>query len=130
MSEKVNIILNGKHTTANAGDTILEVARNHGIDIPTLCYDDRLKPNSSCFVCVVEVDQNGKKGMQPSCSTFVNEGMHINTSNDAVKKSRKTALELLLSNHYADCVGPCTVECPAGVDVQGYISLIEKGTLQ
>ncbi|PLX15694.1 MAG: hypothetical protein C0599_16430, partial [Salinivirgaceae bacterium] len=126
MSEKVNIILNGKHTTANAGDTILKVANEHGIDIPTLCYDERLKPNSSCFVCVVEVDQNGKKGMQPSCSTFVSEGMHINTSNDAVKKSRKTALELMLSNHYADCVGPCTVECPAGVDVQGYISLIEK----
>lgn len=126
MSDKVNIILNGKHTTANAGDTILNVARQNGIDIPTLCNDDRLKPNSSCFVCVVEVDQNGKKGMQPSCSTFVSEGMHINTSNDEVKKSRKTALELLLSNHYADCVGPCKEECPAGVDVQGYISLIEK----
>ncbi len=126
MSEKVNIILNGKSTTANAGDTILEAARQHNIDIPTMCYDDRLKPNSSCFVCVVEVEQNGKKSMQPSCSTFVNEGMHIKTSNEAVRKSRKTALELMLSNHYADCIGPCKEECPAGVDVQGYISLIEK----
>ncbi|ALO14041.1 Glutamate synthase [NADPH] small chain [Salinivirga cyanobacteriivorans] len=126
MSDKVNIILNGKHTTANADETILEMAKQHDIQIPTLCFDERLKPNSSCYVCVVEVEQNGKKSMQPSCSTFVNEGMHINTSNEAVKKSRKTALELMLSNHYADCVGPCKEECPAGVDVQGYISLIEK----
>ncbi len=126
MSDKINIILNGKHIRANAGETILEMTRQHEIEIPTLCYDERLKPNSSCFVCVVEVDQNGKKSMQPSCSTFVNEGMHINTSNEAVEKSRKTALELMLSNHYADCVGPCKEECPAGVDVQGYISLIEK----
>ena len=65
--------------------------------------------------------------MQPSCSTVIQEGMKIETENDRVKKARKTALDLLLSNHYADCEAPCKQTCPAGVDVQGYISLIEKG---
>jgi len=53
--------------------------------------------------------------------------MRIETYNDKIKTARKTALDLLVSNHYADCVGPCKQACPAGVDVQGYISLIEKG---
>ncbi len=125
MGEKVNVILNGKITTGYRGETILDLARRNGIEIPTLCHDPRLEPYTSCYVCVVEVE--GLRGLQPSCSTMISEGMRIETDNDKVRKSRKTALELLLSNHYADCLGPCTQTCPAGVDVQGYISLIEKG---
>lgn len=121
---KINVILNGEAVQAYEGETILELAKRHGIHIPTLCYDKRLKPYSSCFVCVVEVE--GMRGLQPSCSTKVFEGMKVETDNKRVHKSRKTALDLLLSNHYADCVGPCKETCPAGVDVQGYISLIEK----
>jgi formate dehydrogenase major subunit len=74
---------------------------------------------------VVEVE--GMRGLQPACSTRINEGMRIETENDRVKKSRKFALELLVSNHYADCVAPCKQTCPAGVDVQGYIALINQG---
>ena len=125
MEEKLNIILDGKNVEGYTGETILQVARRHGIQIPTLCYDPRLKPFSSCFVCVVEVE--GMKGMQPSCSTVIKEGMKIHTNNENVRTARKTALDLLVSNHFADCVAPCTETCPAGVDVQGYISLIEKG---
>ncbi len=125
MSKEVNIILNGKNVKGQEGETILSLARRHNISIPTLCHDDRLKPFSSCFVCVVQVD--GMRGMQPSCSTLLREGMVVNTENDKVKKARKTALDLLLSNHYADCEAPCKQTCPAGVDVQGYISLVEKG---
>src|SRR6056297_3003794 len=124
MEEKLNIILDGKNVEGFAGETILQVARRHGIQIPTLCYDPRLKPFSSCFVCVVEVE--GMKGMQPSCSTVIKEGMKIHTNNENVRTARKTALDLLVSNHFADCVAPCKETCPAGVDVQGYISLIEK----
>ncbi|OYT12310.1 MAG: hypothetical protein B6I18_00965, partial [Bacteroidetes bacterium 4572_112] len=54
MSDKINIILDGEHITVTAGDSILEVARDNGIDIPTLCNDPRLDPYSSCYVCVVE----------------------------------------------------------------------------
>lgn len=125
MSNQHNIILNGKNVKGNPGETILELAKRNGIEIPTLCNDPRLKPFSSCFVCVVQIE--GMKNMQPSCSTVIQEGMKIETENDRVKKARKTALDLLLSNHYADCEAPCKQTCPAGVDVQGYISLIEKG---
>jgi len=121
----VNILLNGNTYKALEGETILEVAKRNDIHIPTLCHDPRLEPFTSCFVCVVEVE--GMKNMQPSCSTRVSEGMNIQTENDKVKKARKTALDLLLSNHYADCSAPCKQTCPAGVDVQGYIALIEKG---
>jgi formate dehydrogenase major subunit len=123
--EKVNVILNGKLITANKGETILQLARREGIEIPTLCNDERLEPFSSCYLCVVEVE--GKKGLQPSCSTMVNEGMKIHTDNEKVVKSRKGALDLLLSNHYADCAAPCKLTCPAGVDVQGYVAMINKG---
>ncbi|MCK5857048.1 MAG: FAD-dependent oxidoreductase [Bacteroidales bacterium] len=125
MSKKINIILNGDHITCDKGDYVLNVAKKHGVDIPTLCNDPRLEPFSSCFVCVVEVEN--MRGLQPSCSTRVMDGMVIHTKNEKVRKSRKSALDLIMSNHYADCVAPCTETCPAGVDVQGYISLIDKG---
>lgn len=123
--EPINVVLNGKNVTAKPGESILDLAGRYGYKIPTLCHDPRLEPFSSCFVCVVHVE--GMRGLQPSCSTKVTEGMVIDTERDDVRKSRKMALELLLSNHYADCLGPCKETCPAGVDVQGYISLIEKG---
>lgn len=123
--EKVNVILNGKLTAANKGETILQLARREGIEIPTLCHDERLEPFSSCYLCVVEVE--GMKGLQSSCSTNVREGMKIQTDNEKVSKSRKGALDLLLSNHYADCAAPCKLTCPAGVDVQGYVAMINKG---
>ena len=120
----LNIILNENIVKGFPGETILELANRHGVEIPTLCNDDRLEPFTSCYVCVVEVE--GMRGHQPSCSTKLTEGMKITTDNEGIRKSRKMALELMLSNHYADCIGPCKQTCPAGVDVQGYISLIDK----
>lgn len=123
--EFVNIIINGKPVKAKPNEYITEVAKREGIYIPTLCNDDRLEPYTSCYVCVVEIE--GVKKPQPACSTRVTEGMVITTDNERIFKARQTALNLLLSNHYADCVAPCKETCPAGVDVQGYITLIEKG---
>ena len=128
MSEFVNITLNGKKLTVAEGETVLNVCLSQNIEIPHLCHDPKLKPFSSCFVCVVEI--KGMKTHQPSCSTMVQEGMEIITDSPEIHQSRKTALELLLSNHYADCLAPCQLECPAGVDIQGYLSLIEKGLYQ
>ena len=125
MNQYINIELNGKPVQGFQGETIYECASRHGINIPTLCHDPRIEPFSSCYVCVVEVE--GMRGHQPSCSTYITEGMKVNTEKKSVKLARKTALDLLLSNHYADCLGPCKQHCPAGVDVQGYISLIDKG---
>ncbi|NQU81287.1 MAG: (2Fe-2S)-binding protein [Bacteroidetes bacterium] len=124
--KKINITINGKKITATSGKTILEVINENNIDnIPTLCHDKRIEPYGSCFLCVVEV--KGIKKLIPSCSTPVTDGMIIHTDNERIKSSRKAALELLLSNHYADCIGPCTNNCPASVDAQGYIALISMG---
>ena len=122
---KLNIILNRRIVVGFPGETILEMARRHGVEIPTLCHDERLEPFSSCYVCVVEVE--GMRGLQPACSTKIVEGMRIETENERVVKSRKFALELMAGNHYADCVAPCHEACPAGVDVQGYIAMINRG---
>ena len=121
----LNITLNGNIVKGFPGESILELADRHGVEIPTLCNDERLEPFTSCYICVVEVE--GMRGHQPSCSTRITENMKIITDSEGIRKSRKMALELMLSNHYADCLGPCKQTCPAGVDVQGYISLIEKG---
>ncbi|HOV11938.1 MAG TPA: FAD-dependent oxidoreductase, partial [Bacteroidales bacterium] len=125
MSEKLNVILNGKNVVGYKGESILKLSERLGVEIPNLCNDHRLEPYTSCYLCVVEVQ--GMRGLQPACSTLINEGMRIETHNSKVVIARKTALDLLLSNHYADCIGPCKQACPAGVDVQGYIALIEKG---
>ena len=122
---ELNILIDGMKFTGFEGETILEAAKRQGIHIPTLCHDPRLEPYSSCYVCVVEIE--GSRNLQPSCSTKIAEGMVIRTTGEKVRKARKTALDLLASNHYADCIAPCKLTCPAGVDVQGYISLIEKG---
>ncbi len=123
--DSLKVTINGKEYLTEPGKTILEVINDNNIDkIPTLCHDKRLAPYGSCFLCVVEVE--GSRKLIPSCSSVVRDGMVITTNNEKIKSSRKTALELLLSNHYADCVAPCKNTCPAGVDIQGYIALIAK----
>ncbi len=121
----VKITLNGKETIANENQTILEVARENNITIPTLCYDHYLKPFETCWLCLVEI--KSEKRFVPSCSTKVQEGMEIETDNTDVHILRRKVLELLLSEHYADCVAPCTFKCPAHVDIQGYIALVHNG---
>ncbi|MBM4394287.1 MAG: FAD-dependent oxidoreductase [Deltaproteobacteria bacterium] len=122
----VKLEIDGKRVIADGGQTILEVARQHGIcDIPTLCNDAQLEPFASCFVCVVKV--KGARSLVPACSTRVTNGMVVESSTPEVRRSRQAALELLLSNHYADCVGPCQFACPAGVDIQGYVALAAIG---
>jgi len=122
---KVQIFIDGKSVIADADKTILQVCREQGIHIPTLCHDEQLEPFTSCFLCVVEVE--GARTFVPSCATKVSQGMKITTNSKAVWDARKMALELILSNHYADCLGPCKLTCPAGVDVQGYLALAAMG---
>ena len=124
--ELVKLHIDGKRVIADNRMTILEVARENGItSIPTLCHDGRLEPFASCFLCVVKV--KGARTLTPACSTRVAAGMVVETSNPEIRRSRKAALELMLSNHFADCIGPCQLACPAGVDIQGYIALAALG---
>ena len=122
----VKLEIDGKRIIADNRQTILEVARANGItNIPTLCHDGQLEPFASCFLCVVKV--KGARTLLPACSTKVAGGMVVETDNAEVRRSRKAALELMLSNHYADCIGPCQLACPAGIDIQGYIALAALG---
>ncbi len=122
---KVKLYINGTEYLVEKGKTVLQVCRENHIDIPTLCYHEQLEPYGSCFLCTVEIE-GGKKKFSLSCGTEIYEGMKIKTDTKDIWKQRKTALELLLSNHYADCRGPCYNECPSNVDVQGYIAAIAE----
>ena len=122
----VTVEINGRKVAAGSEKTILEVVTENALDkIPTLCHSPELKPYGSCFLCVVEVA--GRPNLVPACATRVAEGMKVTTRSERVVASRRTALELLLSNHYADCVSPCALACPAGVDCQGYVALAAMG---
>ncbi len=120
MSDMTSITLNGKQIEVKAGSTIREAAEAQGVHIPTFCHDDRLKPFASCFLCVVDVEN--ARGLVPACSTQVAPGMVIETDNERVTKSRKMALDLILSDHAGDCIAPCEATCPANIDIQGYIA--------
>jgi formate dehydrogenase major subunit len=122
---RIPITLNGKQVEVEEGKTILETAQQNNIDIPTLCHDPRLKPTAACRLCLVEVEK--AKGPVPACNTTVTPGMVIKTSSDSILESRRMALELLLSDHYGDCVSPCHAACPAGIDIQAQIAFIANG---
>ena len=126
MENTIRIRVNGQEIEARQGATILEAVHEAGVDhIPTLCHSPELKPYGSCFVCTVEV--KGRRNLVPSCATRVAPDMEIVTRSERVIKSRRTALELLMSNHWADCVSPCSLACPADVDCQGYLTLAALG---
>jgi NADH dehydrogenase/NADH:ubiquinone oxidoreductase subunit G len=96
----MQIIIDGKSVSAESGETILDVARREGIDIPSLCYLPEIEPPStSCLVCLAKLD--GK--FVPSCATLVEAGMVIESETDEVSAMRRSALELLLSDHIGHC---------------------------
>ncbi len=123
----ITVTINGKKLEAQEGEMILSVARHAGIEIPALCAEDRLAPYNSCGTCVVEVEG---MGIVKSCSTPVREGMVITTNSPAAEDTRRTAIELLLSNHWGDCVAPCQQACPAHTDCQGYVGLTANGLFE
>lgn len=93
--DTVNIAINGKKVRARKGDTVLEAARDAGIDIPTLCYHEALLPTGSCRLCVVEVSQGGGVRTMASCVTPVAEGMKVATNTEKIKRIRRTIIALL-----------------------------------
>ena len=123
--EKINITIDGKALTAEKGQTILEAAIAAGIEIPTLCHNKTVKVYGACGLCVVEAD--GIPKLLRSCSAKVNDGMVIHTHSKRVDQSRKIALELIMSDHEGDCVGPCSLNCPAHTNCQEYVKQIALG---
>ena len=100
---KVRLNIDGKGVEAEKGMTILEAARNAGIDIPTLCYHEKLAPYGACRFCTVEISRNGKgkngkTGLVTSCVYNVENGLIVKTDSPKVVKIRKMLLELMLAS--------------------------------
>ena len=125
MSDMFKITIDGAEIQAAPDTTILEAAKSVGIEIPTLCHDKRIEAYGACGICVVEAV--GMPKLLRACSTKISDGMVINTQSERAVKSRRFALDMLLSNHTGDCKAPCSLACPAGTDCQGYVGLIANG---
>lgn len=107
------LFIDGKNVSARSGQTILEVARENDIEIPTLCHIDGLGDVGACRLCVVEV--KGSPKLFPACVTSIHEGMEVTTKSDRLEKHRRTILELLFTerNHICSvCVsnGHCELQ--------------------
>ena len=122
---QIALTINGRTIISDSGKTILEVAEQEGIFIPTLCHHPLLKPEEACRICVVEV--KGSEKLAASCATPAADGMVIRTDSAAVVTTRRLILELLLQQHYGDCLAPCQLTCPARIDIQGYLAFIAQG---
>ncbi len=97
------------------GATVLAAARKLGIDVPTLCYLEGYEPSTSCMVCMVRLRNPDR--LVPACGTVAVEGMAVESETEEVHALRRTALELLLSDHVGDCLAPCHFACPAHMDI-------------
>jgi len=100
---------------APEGSTVLDVATGAGLSIPTMCHKKGMPHYSSCMVCMVKDKRTGN--YVPSCSALAQEGMDLDISGEDVLSLRKGSLELLLSEHRAECEAPCKVVCPAGYNI-------------
>ena len=121
-----SIKINGSEYLANADETILDVSKRNGIEIPHLCFKEGMRPDGNCRVCVVEIE--GERALQPSCIRKVTDGMIINTENSRVIHSQKVVIELLQSDvsseqydpnseltHWADKLQVETVRFPSKI---------------
>lgn len=96
------MIINGKKVNWNGDKTILQVARENGFYIPTLCYHEKTGPASKCRICIVEVE--GMRGLQTSCSVPARNGMNVLTETDEIIEARKMIVNLLLANGNHNCI--------------------------
>lgn len=107
-------------------ETILKVAKRNGIDIPNMCYDERIESCGTCGMCICEV--NGE--ISNTCHRTIEENMKVFTETNRIIDARTKNLEMKLSTHKGDCKGPCVVACPAQCDAQGYVNLIREGDFE
>ncbi len=110
---KIKLTINGKSVAVDEGATLLWAANSLGFKVPTLCHDIRLKPYGACRMCLIEID--GNNSLLPACVTKAENGMKALTDSERVHSARKGVIELLLSNHPADCMtcdacGKCALQ--------------------
>lgn len=96
--KEVNLEIDGRQVKAKEGMTILEAARSVGIDIPTLCYHEKLAPYGACRLCTVEISRNKRTRLVTACVYPVEDGLVVKTESPRVIKTRKMLLELMLAS--------------------------------
>ena len=109
----IHLTIDGIPVEVEKGTTILQAARQIGVEIPTLCYLEDVLPDGSCRLCVVEVTNNGRTKFDTACTLRCSEGDEVQTMSEKVVAYRKDTLDLLLSDHRVHCFsceanGDCT----------------------
>ncbi len=124
----IKIKIDNKVIKVKEGIPIIKAAKTAGIEIPAMCWREGKEHITSCMVCMVKDAKSGR--LLPSCSVEALDGMDIITLDDEIIESRKTALELLLSEHVGDCEAPCQITCPAHMDIPQMNRLLAKGKFE
>ena len=106
MKDLVTLTIDGREFQAEEGRTILEIARDNGIEIPALCYNEGVEPYGACRLCLVEISKNHRTRLVTSCLYPIEEGLVVNTASERVMANRKMLMELLL----ARCSGVKVIE--------------------
>ncbi len=122
------LVIDNREVEVDKGATILDAADKLGVEIPTMCFLKGRKASTSCMLCVVKVD--GLGSLMPACGAIAEDGMRVQTSSEEIRQARKAALELLLSDHLWDCMGPCQVACPARMNIPLMVRQIAAGKLR
>ena len=123
----VKVKINHKEYVFQEGASVLEAAQKCGIEVPALCYYEGIEHFTSCMICLVKDNQSGR--LFPSCSHQIYDGMDITTDDEEIREARRTGLELLLSEHVGDCEAPCTIACPANMNIPLMNRLLETGNM-
>jgi len=124
----VRIKIDNSYINAEEGTPVILAAKSAGVEIPAMCWREGKEHITSCMVCLVKDAASNK--LFPSCSVSVSEGMEIITMDDEIHEARKTALDLLLSEHVGDCLAPCQVTCPANMNIPLMNRLLAKGDFE
>jgi NADPH-dependent glutamate synthase beta subunit-like oxidoreductase/formate hydrogenlyase subunit 6/NADH:ubiquinone oxidoreductase subunit I/ferredoxin len=124
-SPTFTVEVDGRQFTGHEGQTILEICRDNGIEVPTLCYEPKLPGFGACRMCVVEVE--GEDHPPISCSRAAEPGMVVHTQTERIREIRKTNLELIFSDHNAYCLPPCQNKCPSHIDIPGFLKANTEG---
>ncbi len=121
----LKLTIDGRIVQAQPGETVLDVARREGIDIPALCHIPGTPAWGACRLCLVEVE--GLTKLQAACTTWVQEDMVVKTDTPRVRARRTSYLKMYLSDHNAYCEAPCTHACPTHIDIPAYLAALASG---
>jgi NADPH-dependent glutamate synthase beta subunit-like oxidoreductase/ferredoxin len=125
MSKNVKFSYDGHEIEGEEGSPLIDAAREAGYSIPSMCYLKDHDAQNSCLTCVVKI--NGNPNLVPSCSRPIEEGMVVESDCEDVWEVRKTALELILSDHIGNCYAPCTAVCPARMEIPQMLRQVTEG---